>query len=591
MNPQTPVDRLASSVRRGWTLLGDPAALSTTTALVYLPYGLVGPLLIDRQRLGGSGLAWLALGLAGQAVLMIDFAIARSIIGRFTPTRSTSVANLVAMIIGVVMRGCALALLAITFGMTTSWELGYRIGSALIAQLGVLVLIAIVVSTYEGHRRLANDLESQRRQLASTVIATKAQADLLRSQIREQVSTTIAPLLDQLDQVLRGHVDADALTRARQSIRQVVDDELRPLSHRLESGEGLPQSVIEAPVIGQRVRVPLPSSLAMGKLLRPLLMGLVAALLVTSQAVRALSGVSVLTFPMVTGIVVCAGLWIVRALISRWEPPLWLGVATSAAVAAFLMPMALMVQAALALPVPTGIITAAVVAGAIVGTLISLGVAVDARRVSTENQMRESVEQLTIATSLLRQEVFVTQRHLGYVIHGSIQSALYAAAMKLASDQVGSTDNVYSARMDILTAVTKLDALNVRGSILVDTLADIAELWDDSCVVRWTIDHKTVRLLAEYPHAAVSAGEIARECVSNAIRHGSATEVWVTISQVNGHVQVTAVDNGNGVDDSRHVGLGSRMLDEVCISWHRESSDRGTAVVAELATGGLLVQP
>lgn len=591
MTLRTILDRSASSVRRGWALLGDPAVLSTKTALIYLPFGLVGPLLIDRQRLGGSGFTWLVFALAGQAVLMIDFVVARSIIGHLSSRRSTSVANLIAMVIGVVLRGCTLAFLAVTFGMTTSWELGYRIVSGLIAQLGVLVLIAIVVSAYEGHRRLAADLESQRRQLASTVIAAKAQADLLKSQIREQVRSTIAPLLDQLDQVLQGDDDDDALTRARQSIRQVVDDDLRPLSHRLESGDGLPKSVIETPVIGQRVRVPMPSSLEMGRLLQPLIVGLIAALLVTSQAVRALSGFSVLIFPMVTGIVVCAGLWIVRSLVSRWESPLWLGVLASAVVTAVILPMALLVQSAVGLPVPIGIVNAAVVVGAIVGTLTSLAVAVDSRRSSTEEQLRESVEQLTIATSLLRQEVFVTQRNLGYVIHGSIQSALYAAAMKLSSTQVGSAENVYSARNDILSAVTRLDAMNVRRSILVDTLADIAELWDDTCVVRWTIDHKTVRLLAEYPHAAASAGEIARECVSNAIRHGSATEVWVTISQVDEHVQVTALDNGKGVDDSRQVGLGSRMLDEVCVSWRRESSGSGTSVVAELATGGSFVQP
>ena len=591
MTLRTILDRSASSVRRGWALLGDPAVLSTKTALIYLPFGLVGPLLIDRQRLGGSGFTWLVFALAGQAVLMIDFVVARSIIGHLSSRRSTSVANLIAMVIGVVLRGCTLAFLAVTFGMTTSWELGYRIVSGLIAQLGVLVLIAIVVSAYEGHRRLAADLESQRRQLASTVIAAKAQADLLKSQIREQVRSTIAPLLDQLDQVLQGDDDDDALTRARQSIRQVVDDDLRPLSHRLESGDGLPKSVIETHVIGQRVRVPMPSSLEMGRLLQPLIVGLIAALLVTSQAVRALSGFSVLIFPMVTGIVVCAGLWIVRSLVSRWESPLWLGVLASAVVTAVILPMALLVQSAVGLPVPIGIVNAAVVVGAIVGTLTSLAVAVDSRRSSTEEQLRESVEQLTIATSLLRQEVFVTQRNLGYVIHGSIQSALYAAAMKLSSTQVGSAENVYSARNDILSAVTRLDAMNVRRSILVDTLADIAELWDDTCVVRWTIDHKTVRLLAEYPHAAASAGEIARECVSNAIRHGSATEVWVTISQVDEHVQVTALDNGKGVDDSRQVGLGSRMLDEVCVSWRRESSGSGTSVVAELATGGSFVQP
>jgi hypothetical protein len=230
-------------------------------------------------------------------------------------------------------------------------------------------------------------------------------------------------------------------------------------------------------------------------------------------------------------------------------------------------------------PVPEHIRLAAVVMGGVVGGMVAFYAVVTARREATEDELRSSVEGLQATLSELRQHEFVTRRELGLILHGTVQSALHAAVMRLAAHPAPDTALLSEIRRDISAATARLDAPQGSDALLVDTLADIAELWDGTCTVRWTLDHQTLRLLVESPAAAASVAEITRECVANAIRHGQATEVWITIARSGDRVVVTSLDNGPASTDWS-PGMGTRLLDELTMWWTHETADPGTRVQA-----------
>jgi glucose-6-phosphate-specific signal transduction histidine kinase len=72
--------------------------------------------------------------------------------------------------------------------------------------------------------------------------------------------------------------------------------------------------------------------------------------------------------------------------------------------------------------------------------------------------------------------------------------------------------------------------------------------------------------------------------VGNAIRHGRASHVNVGIEARSSHLLIAISDDGRADGHEAQRGLGSRMLDEMCVSWSRESDDCGTTLTAELAT-------
>jgi signal transduction histidine kinase len=176
-----------------------------------------------------------------------------------------------------------------------------------------------------------------------------------------------------------------------------------------------------------------------------------------------------------------------------------------------------------------------------------------------------------------------------------LQSALTAAAMRLASQPDPDVESIAEIRRSISLAVAKIDAPNDSYILLIGTLNDIADLWKGACEVHWTLGYRTVRILVESPSAAVSVAEIARESVGNAVRHGSATNVWITISepdesltsdlQPRDRIMVSVRDDGHGMDPDWKPGLGSQMLDELCLEWNRVSGLSGTYLNAVIATG------
>ena len=83
-------------------------------------------------------------------------------------------------------------------------------------------------------------------------------------------------------------------------------------------------------------------------------------------------------------------------------------------------------------------------------------------------------------------------------------------------------------------------------------------------------------------HQAIHLLQIAREALSNALKHASATEVTVTVSQRDNQVRLVIADNGRGVPDhaerSNHYGL--------IIMRDRAQSLRGDCQVRRRETGG-----
>jgi signal transduction histidine kinase len=201
---------------------------------------------------------------------------------------------------------------------------------------------------------------------------------------------------------------------------------------------------------------------------------------------------------------------------------------------------------------------------------------------SIEQDLQISVDELQVKLSILQQHEFVTRKELSYILHGSVQSALHVAAMRLASDIEPDANLLSTIRRDIEIAMARLETPASVDALLIDTLSDIVELWDGTCSVKWTLDHQTIRRLVDSPVAASCIAEITRECIGNAIRHGQATELWITITTQADRVTLTTIDNGT-VETDWKPGLGSRMMNEMCLSWSHSKEPQGTRVTAEIA--------
>lgn len=570
--------------------LVDPAALSTLVTLVYLPIGLMGPLLVDVRRLGGDWWSWLAVGLMGQAAVMAVFWIGRRVCARIHAPRGRLWSTLAVIVSSTVVRAVAVSMSALAFGVSQGIEWQYRLMSGVIVQSVILVTLAVVVVSYRQHQSVVAEREIARASLVDLNNSLAERLDEIRERLVAEVRRSIDPLVRTLDGLLEQTLVTGDRSAAHAAIRSLAEDELRPLSHRL-AREPLAHDVAQLPREKSRLpRAPLPTRMPMSELIQPNTLAVLAGISAVSPIARHPDLVNSVLFLTVAIAVVGALAYIAWIALGAWRPPLVVGILCAMGLGSASLGLALETLQVGGAIVPPDLLTPTLVLGAIWGGLIAAYAVVNARREETEADLRDSVDRLRASSSILRRSAFVAQRRLAFIVHGSIQSSLTAAAMRLASRPTVDAEAIAEVRADLRSALRALDESASPHCMLTDTLQDISELWDGTCTVRWTMDHRTIRALVDSPDAAMSAAEISRECVSNAIRHGRATEVWITIACSGEHIVVTSLDDGSGPPADSSRGLGSTLFDELCDNWHLLRLDERTRVEARLATGNLVPQ-
>jgi len=213
--------------------------------------------------------------------------------------------------------------------------------------------------------------------------------------------------------------------------------------------------------------------------------------------------------------------------------------------------------------------------------------------------------QLELAQARLQRQLWINRRNLTWVLHGPIQSALLASAMALSQggDDPGVRERV---RKNLTAALAHLESNRMMHPNLREALEDLAAVWSTSCRVAWHIDPLATRLLNDDRDVVRCIAEIAREGVSNALRHGAARRVNIVISvpvEQRGEqrveqraevIRVQITDDGSGLAPDGLPGLGSAMLDEITHTWSRVSEPVGfpdpfrTTLTASVPTALLL---
>lgn len=570
-------------VRRRWERLGYASSLSQRVALCYFPVSLAGPMFIDRERFGGSLAVWLLISALAQLALMSAFEILRRAIHRPGRPQSQPVLTLAAILVASLFRGAALGVFVRWFGFSPDIELGYRLTASLTAA-AMIIVIALVVSAHERHRGLVKQLDRERAGLADLDISMQGRLAEITRGVTALVTSKVEPRLKELDAALSEVASGADVAPSLQSLRHLVDDELRPLSHQL-SIETVDLDVLALPVTqSTRPRVPLPEFLHVRDALLPGTSGVLTMLSALGPAFRELTLVQSLAFLLGLGACVAFGVGGLRAFAGRVRLPVFVCIAATSMAMSIVVALGVVILGRVGLTVPDHIVIPALIIGGVIGAGAALYCAVDERRSLTEAHLLEAVQNLQSSVSRLRQQAWIGRRRVSYILHGSVQSALHSAAMRLTAHPHPDSALIAEIRHDIAAAMAKLGSMSGPPTVLPEALAETANLWSEACTVRWHLSEDAQLLAAQNATTAECASEIVREGVGNAIRHGGATHVDVTIIARLRRLVLVIADDGCAGHDAVYRGLGSRMLDEMCVRWSRESDVRGTRLTAELAT-------
>ncbi|MEN9955757.1 MAG: hypothetical protein RLY34_564 [Actinomycetota bacterium] len=570
-----------TSLREAINNASGPVALSNRVLLQFAPISFMLVLVSNPSRLSGSYIEWIllaAVGLIATVAVLLTFraTVLPSVTGREPRPFMSSIAYTVA---GAV-RGTAVYLTGAALGIMPPGEFIFRLIGGPLFVYGAISMLAIFNASRIRHEKTLAELEIE-----------KAELDELRGGIRERIRLQRADLLKRVQGVLAPAVE-EVKTQLQSSpsdlslrLRDVVETVVRPLSHDIGKGSKVDQEVssISNRAAFAAAKSRFPATLSAGSMIVPeLLFFATASIAITATAIN-FPG-EVLQGSVLSLLAVFVGYkFFQKAFAKVWVP--------------FVFALLISILASVAVSFFTEIVLALFgydlenylfwqfVLSQVVLTLITFYMQfLRTQRQDAELEMTRVVSDLAILNSQLRQEVWLNRRRIASILHGSVQAALYASAIRLAKIESPTAADIEAVQNDISLAISKLETVD-GAETLSDVLEQIHAVWEGAVEVQ--LPQLSPELKAKIEAntvASACAAEIVREAVSNAVKHGKAEHVVIELEQTGAHLLgITVSNDGQPLPAEVEAGYGSSIMDEVAFTWQLENRGGFTVLGAAIA--------
>jgi signal transduction histidine kinase len=573
-------------VRNGWnpSRLACPSATSVWTWLIAFAPSMTTAVLHDRNLFGGSVVAWLAAAVSGALAAGAVLALAHLLLR----AKLSWVAVLATFLIAGCARGLAVGWTALQLGLVEDPQFAVRAASGAVLAVFWLSIATLIVDGYRTHREARLDLQAREEAARHALHVSTDELAGRRAQAPVDVTAQLKAITTRLRQVPAG--DADAYPLLRQiatDLHDLSSEIVRPLSHTVVAEATSPA---EPPPSTSRSRTrALRTVISDAITIDPFRPGWLIALLFPSilmTAVRAYGvewgGLGAFWIAAMAAMVLVIARRAVTPHLRRF-PALARGIAV--------LVIWLLAGVASALPVAwsAGWGLGPERAWAVFGVplmayvpITCLGIAVitaigqawaldadarEARIAALDWQARQQV-----------QTVWAERRQWGRYLHGSVQSLLTSTALTIETalrKQVPAPDIADTAltRLTVLTSDERLvQDRPPHGSDIEEVLVRIAGIWSRVATTTLQVDERVRSALAGDPAAAEAVIEIVREALANAVRHGHARRIDIAVTCLGATRLLVEVHDDGSPNGASQPGLGSSILDELCLEWNREGT-------------------
>jgi signal transduction histidine kinase len=448
----------------------------------------------------------------------------------------------------------------------------YRVFAGAIMGSAMLVSIAMVIGARSAHREAVRKLMSLQQGLVQRKKLLEARVNQENAALVESTNAILIPKLRQIEQFLTKNHDLSVTVNA---LRATIEKELRPLTRRVQALplQEMPETVAEREVTPRKVSFP--KRLQVRAVLRP----------VSSYVFNAVSfGSLMFFFGGYTGTLLAFAsvaveslllLLVKNALPSRTVDRRS-GVWQLVFIAVFCsIPNGVMVW--YLLPDVSVAVVLMLVLVASVGSAFITGYSVilDNERSRVEQDLERENETLTHELAVYDQRIWVFRKSWQLMLHGTVQAALTAALTRLSVPTQDEGLRTALVRQDIARAEVALQASPVRELDLHRSIAELSTTWRGVCDVSVKVSERAARALKRNFEVMFGVNEIMREAVSNAVRHGGATQVEIEIDRESDEViDFVSKNNGKPVRSDFSKGVGSQMLDELTLEWKLTQDER-----------------
>lgn len=571
-------------MRAQFDRLGRPDAISWVTGLVTLILLVPSTLISSLVDFSGREIEFLVLVIARVGIMFIFFAIGKGALVRFAKNRPQPMITLATFVAAILIATSVFDLLLVVAGFSDQSYLGRRLNTTFVGTMTALILSSLLVSFAREFSRSNSELV----QIAENLATSKAEAGQKILDRQAQLLGTIKePITQELAKL--GDSDLDSRTAVMQSL---IDDVVRPLSYSLNRDFPVEQSMAE-PVSSAGINWNKVADAALNGnpfrwLAFPISVGLIStSFLVINFGTPGIFGAISL---VATNFLMTLGFWRSWLYLPKRVKKFLRGALFSLA------------------HVPIGFASSWVVnqvsgfnllepirvwSFIVICLLLSWTVTL----VSTALKLlKQTNEQLVVAVEEIKREVIAInnsyrQLHRGVsrVLHGPVQEAVVAAMLRLKAQPIEATGVDYAKpiRKKITSVLELLNQPAIPATDLSNVFSDLEELWSEVVAISFQVSDRDLAIVGSDLSAAYALAELTREACSNAIRHGKANSIQISVRVVDEQraIDLVVENDGLALSDSIKPGLGSQLFDEQTLAWSRKRIGSRTVVQAKLPLG------
>jgi signal transduction histidine kinase len=541
-------NRMMISMRFDWRRLTDDLsgrwAFAPTGFLIFAPlYFIFSVLLGTKFERPITALAAMAANAISLSVCAIIFAAFYFTVFRNRLIKPVSIAWLI-------FAGFVLGFAKGYFTGLMMWQLGVdpdlesailsRVGSTSV--LGILVVITqpIMLSFRERYKNQRDALVSERVKLS---MAPKDQLEKFAAAARRQLNA--------------GENNEVGFIRSSELLRQIIRDELRPLSHRIWEQENARYTDFS---FRDLYRLAVTRYAFPWKYVAPIYfvtgIGSLSAKLGFGQAI----GVDLIITATIIVVFAFAKVFVPRGIIAASIYTVFVVALTT-----FIGGVA----AQLLINSPNSIAVQIQNLGNGLWILeLALTGAFIAAAVKSHQEIEQELVKLVGADAARKDSELlgsrIANRELAQYLHGHVQNTLLASALRLERAEKSNDETVLKQELDLVDNVLAAASEGFKPDeniSLNSEMLRITTLWQGLLDVKITVDPicEKLRLSVNVVHDLAQA---ANEAITNAMRHGFASKITMTITTKNGTLELKATDDGTG-PRSGEVGLGSALFDSL----------------------------
>jgi len=564
---ETPKSNLREAIRNA----AGPVTFSNRTLLAYAYPSYATFFVFDLLPIIGDldkrpvFIEWFAVATVGYLAVVAVMLIFRATLLPATFRKPKVLLTAVALLIAGLARAVAVNLAGTALGVISLEDVPFRLAAGPVLTLGIISTISIYLASVMRSEDAVTKLRREKAVLDELRGSIRERIKFQRDEIIRQINSALQPVINQLEASGGNAREKVAL------LTSAVDEVVRPMSKTIGK-VGVPTAATDSldrmieQVVKERQR--LPKRVSLGNQFVPLII----AFTTTTAGSGALIGIIGGPVATIAVPVLALGIFIFFRIIQRLTRNIWLPVW---AVAFAVIPLA-------ALPT-LGVSLLLLVLGVqlsltiylqfyllvLVSSAISLMMQISRTlRNESEQQLRDVVADLELVNSELRQQVWHNQRRIASILHGSVQSAIYAGALKLSQSANPDSELITQIRRDVDSAIFRLHSETETADVSA-LIEQISQVWQGVANIELrSFDNQARALLAGNSVASYCLIEVVREAVTNAIKHGRAKNVLVTIG-LEGEklLDVEVRNDGEDLAKSDAAGFGTELLNELSHEW------------------------